>query len=229
MIFTVPCPSTKGLPFSVVMATCNAPRDASDSRFRATPPVPFTTDAVTKPSLSGPGHKPHAQRHPSLDPMGVTRLHMDVAPGIRGGTALAGLDLGLYGRRNLRSRGSLTPRRPRVSASVILVRPHPSQQTAYLALGHLIVLSALATSDLIFILLRRVPARLPDRPGHIPSEGRIICRASRHLLRRATSFQRPIPTPSQLTFSSSGYFLFWKEKLFPLISEPLCAVYSEGS
>jgi hypothetical protein len=69
MSFTVPCPSTKGLPFSVVMATCNAPRDASDSRFRATPPVPFTTDAVTKPSLSGPGHKPHAQT-PILGPDG---------------------------------------------------------------------------------------------------------------------------------------------------------------
>jgi hypothetical protein len=68
--------------------------------FRATPPVSFTTDAVAKPSLSRPGHKPHAQRRPSLDPMGVPRLHMAVAPGIRSGTALAGLDLGLYIRRN---------------------------------------------------------------------------------------------------------------------------------
>jgi hypothetical protein len=76
---------------------------------------------------------------------------------------------------------------------------------------------------------RRTPRGRPRTKGHMHSEGRIICRASRHLLRRATSFQRPIPTPSQLTFSSSGYFLFWKEKLFPLISEPLCAVYSEGS
>ena len=41
--------------------------------------------------------------------MGVARLHLQpMAPGIRSANALAGLDLGLYVRRNFRSRGALT-------------------------------------------------------------------------------------------------------------------------
>jgi hypothetical protein len=76
------------------------------------------------------GHKPHAQRRPSFDQMGVPRLHLPMAPGIRSALALAGLALGVYVRRNFRSRGSITARRPRVPASVILTRPHPSQQSA---------------------------------------------------------------------------------------------------
>ena len=40
--------------------------------------------------------------------MGVARLHLPMAPGIRSANALAGLDLGLYVRRNFRSRGALT-------------------------------------------------------------------------------------------------------------------------
>jgi hypothetical protein len=77
------------------------------------------------------GHKPHAQRLPSLDQMGVPRLHLPMAPGIRSALALAGLALGMYVRRNFRSRGAIT-RQPRVPASVILARPHPTQQAAYL-------------------------------------------------------------------------------------------------
>jgi hypothetical protein len=64
--------------------------------------------------------------------MGVPRLNLAMAPGIRSAHALAGLALGLYVRRNFRSRGAITARRPRVPASVILARPNPSQQAAYL-------------------------------------------------------------------------------------------------
>jgi hypothetical protein len=76
------------------------------------------------------GHKPHAQRRPSLDQMGVPRLHLPMAPGIRSALNLPGLAPGVYVRRNFRSRGAITARRPRVPASVILARPHPSQQAA---------------------------------------------------------------------------------------------------
>jgi hypothetical protein len=62
--------------------------------------------------------------------MGVPRLHLPMAPGIRSALALAGLALGVYVRRNFCSRGAITARRPRVPASVILARPHPSQQAA---------------------------------------------------------------------------------------------------
>jgi hypothetical protein len=43
-----------------------------------------------------------------------------MAPGISSALALAGLALGVYVRRNFRSRGAITARRPRVPASVIL-------------------------------------------------------------------------------------------------------------
>jgi hypothetical protein len=56
------------------------------------------------------GHKPHAQRQPSLDQMGVHRLHLPMAPGICSALALAGLALGVYIRRNFRSRGAITAR-----------------------------------------------------------------------------------------------------------------------
>jgi hypothetical protein len=46
---------------------------------------------------------------------------------------------------------------------------------------------------------------LLDLAGHMHSEGRIICRASRHLILRATSFPSPLHTSSWLPFSSSGY------------------------
>jgi hypothetical protein len=63
--------------------------------------------------------------------MGVPRLHLPMAPGIRSALALAGVVArGVYVRRNFRSRGAITARRPRVPASVILARPHPSQQAA---------------------------------------------------------------------------------------------------
>jgi hypothetical protein len=62
--------------------------------------------------------------------MGVPRLHLPMAPGIRSALALDGLALGVYVRRNFRSRGAITTRRPRVPASVILAQPHPSQQAA---------------------------------------------------------------------------------------------------
>jgi hypothetical protein len=82
------------------------------------------------PSWTGPWTQPHAQRRPSLDQMGVPRLHLSMAPGIRSALARAGLALGVYVRRNFRPRGAITARRPRVPVSVILARPHPSQQAA---------------------------------------------------------------------------------------------------
>ena len=126
--------STKGLPFQLAMALCNAPRDASASSFSATPPVPSRPGIRSALALAGLalGHNPHAQRRPSLDQMGVPRLHLPMAPGIRSALALAGLAPGMFVRRNFRSRGAITARRPRVPASVILARPHPSQQTVYL-------------------------------------------------------------------------------------------------
>jgi hypothetical protein len=116
------------------MALCNAPRDASASSFRATPPVPSRPGIRSALALAGLalGHNPHAQRRPSLDQMGVPRLHLPMAPGIRSALALAGLAPGMFVRRNFRSRGAITACRPRVPASVILARPHPSQQAAYL-------------------------------------------------------------------------------------------------
>jgi hypothetical protein len=64
--------------------------------------------------------------------MGVQRLPLPMAPGIRSALALAGLALGMYVRLNFHSRGAITARQPRVPVSVILARPHPSQQAAYL-------------------------------------------------------------------------------------------------
>ena len=52
----------------------------------------------------------------------------------------------------------------------------------------------LCTSCLRILAGRR--AADPGLKGHMHSEDRIICRVSRHLLRRATSFQRPLHTPS---------------------------------
>ena len=60
----------------------------------------------------------------------------------------------------------------------------------------------------MFARLRRVPARLSARPGHMHSEGRIICRASRHLIRRVVSFDRPIHPSSGCSFLPLGTFLF---------------------
>jgi hypothetical protein len=100
------------------------------------------------------------------------------------------------------SPGASHSRRPRASASAALARPHPCQQSA------------------CFLPCARPPDCVPpSRPkrsaasgnrthrAFVPtcsgtdtmprhSEGCIICRASRHLLWRATSFQRPIHTPS---------------------------------
>jgi hypothetical protein len=98
--------STKELPLQLGMALCNAPRDASASSFRATPPVPSRPEIRSALALAGLalGHKPHAQRLPSLDQMGVHRLHLPMA-------------LGMYDRRNYRPRGDITARRSRVLAS----------------------------------------------------------------------------------------------------------------
>ena len=74
------------------------------------------------------GHTQHTQRQPSLDQMDVPGLHLLMVPGISSVLALAGLALGVYVHRNLRSQGAITARRPRVPASVILSRLHPSQQ-----------------------------------------------------------------------------------------------------
>jgi hypothetical protein len=114
------------------MALCNAPRDASPSSFRATPPVPSRPGIRSALAIAGLalGHTPHAQRRPSLDQMGVQRLPLPMAPGIRSALALAGLAPGMDVRRNFRSRGAITARRSRVPVSVILARPHPSQQAA---------------------------------------------------------------------------------------------------
>jgi hypothetical protein len=59
--------------------------------------------------------------------MSVPRLHLPVAPGICSVKALAGLDFGMYVRRNFRSRGALKARRPRVPASVITLEPAGSE------------------------------------------------------------------------------------------------------
>jgi hypothetical protein len=48
--------------------------------------------------------------------MGVQRLPLPMAPGIRSALALAGLAPGMDVRRNFRSRGAITTRRPRVSS-----------------------------------------------------------------------------------------------------------------
>ena len=125
-------PSTKGSPLQLAMALCDAPHDDSASSFNTTPTVssrPGISSALAGLAL---GHKPHAQRQPSLDQMGVPRLHLPMAPGIHNVLALAGLALGMYVRHNFLSRGAITASRPRVPASVILARPHPSQQTVYL-------------------------------------------------------------------------------------------------
>jgi hypothetical protein len=58
----------------------------------------------------------------------------------------------------------------------------------------------------MFICLCRVPVSLPARPGHKPSADHIICRASRHLIRRATSCDRPILTSSGWPFLLLGNF-----------------------
>jgi hypothetical protein len=56
--------------------------------------------------------------------------------------------------------------------------------------------------------LHRDPASLTVRPGPMHSEGRIISRPSRHLIRRATSFKRPAH-PLNRPFSSYGYYDFY--------------------
>ena len=56
--------------------------------------------------------------------------------------------------------------------------------------------------------LRRVPASLTARPGPMQSEGRLISRPSRHLIRRATSFHRPLHPSSWPTFLFFRDFLF---------------------
>jgi len=82
----MPCAraSTKGLPFQLAMAICNAMRDDSASSFRATPPVPSRPGICSALALGGLalGHKPHAQRRPSLDQMDVPRLHLPMTPRI---------------------------------------------------------------------------------------------------------------------------------------------------
>jgi hypothetical protein len=140
----------------------HAPRDASASSFRATPTVPSRRGICSALALAGLalGHKPHAQRRPSLDQMGVPRLHLPMAPGIRSALALAGLALGVYVPCNFRSRGAITARRPRVPASVILARPHPSQwrHLFFLAPGH-------RSSSLLAALLRVfAPRPVSSRP-----------------------------------------------------------------
>jgi hypothetical protein len=122
----------KGSTFQLAMALCNAQRDDSASNFCATQSVPSRPGISSALALVGLalGHKPHAQRRPSLDQMGVPRLHLPMAPGICSALVLDGLALVVYVPRNFPSRGAITARRPRVPASVILARPHPSQQEA---------------------------------------------------------------------------------------------------
>jgi hypothetical protein len=124
----------QGVAISTGYGLCNAQRDSSASSFRATPPRPSRPAICRALALAGLalGHTPHAQRRPSLDQMGVHRLHLPMAPGILSALVLAGLALGMYVHSNFRSRGAITARQPRVPASVILARPHPSQQSAYL-------------------------------------------------------------------------------------------------
>ena len=65
--------------------------------------------------------------------MGVQRLPLPMAPGIRSALALAGLAPGMDVRRNFRSRGAITARRPRVPASVILAEPTDSVPSLFSA------------------------------------------------------------------------------------------------
>ena len=122
----------QGVAISTGYGLCNAQHDSSASSFRATQPRPSRPEICRALALAGLalGHTPHAQRRPSLDQMGVHRLHLPMAPGILSALVLAGLALGMYVHSNFRSRGAITARQPRVPASVILARLHPSQQAA---------------------------------------------------------------------------------------------------
>jgi hypothetical protein len=122
------------------------------------------------------GHKPHAQRRPSLDQMGVPRLHLPMAPGICSALALGGLALGVYVRRNFRSRGAITARRPRAPASVILARPHPSQQAAYLPCSR--------PPDCAFCARPRRPARWSVSSGSHTHRALVTTRAGTDTMAR---------------------------------------------
>jgi hypothetical protein len=55
---------------------------------------------------------------------------------------------------------------------------------------------------------RWTPRSRPRTQGHMHSEGRILCRASRHFIRRATSFQHLLHPSSWPTFLFFRDFLF---------------------
>jgi hypothetical protein len=128
--------STKGLPFQLAMALCNAPRN--DSAFLATLPVPSTCMPTREPGLnldrsalalkSSYAAQPNTQRHTLLDPMCVHRLHPPTAPASCSTLALKKPGPCRAGHNH--PRGGPQGSQPRTSASAKLEPSHPCQQAA---------------------------------------------------------------------------------------------------